>query len=94
MPPSAPTRLTDAQLERAIDFLDKGNWEGAHAIVQKDEESPLACWAHGIVHLMEGDLANARYWYTEAGRPFPEAPSVAEEIRALKSSTGMGRAKK
>jgi hypothetical protein len=87
-------RLTEAQLERAIDFLDQGNWEAAHAIVQKDEESPLACWAHGIVHLMERDLANARYWYTEAGRPFPEAPSVAEEISALKSSTGMGRAKK
>jgi len=87
-------RLTDAQLDRAIDFLDKGNWEAAHAIVQKDEESPLACWAHGIVHLMEGDLANARYWYAEAGRPFPEAPSLAEEISALKSSTGMGRAKK
>ena len=87
-------RLTEAQLDRAIDFLDKGDWEAAHAIVQKDEESPLACWAHGIVHLMEGDLANARYWYREAARPCPEAPSVAEEIRALKSSTGMGRAKK
>jgi hypothetical protein len=78
----------------AVAHLENGDWRAAHEIVQKDEESPLACWAHGIVHLMEGDLPNARYWYREAGRPFPEAPSVSEEIRALKSSIGMGLAKK
>jgi hypothetical protein len=78
----------------AVAHLENGDWRAAHEIVQKDEASPLACWAHGIVHLMEGDLPNARYWYREAGRPFPEAPSVSEEIRALKSSIGMGLAKK
>ena len=40
----------------------KGDWEKAHAIVQNDD-SELGCWAHGIVHLLEGDLGNARYWY-------------------------------
>jgi len=53
-------------------------------IVQKDEESPLSCWAHGIVHVMEGDLPNARYWYRQAKRPFPNEFSVAAEIAALK----------
>ncbi len=81
-------------LQRAVALLEDGDWQGAHAIVQKDEESVLACWAHGIVHLMEGDLPNARYWYRAARRDFPEAPSVADEISALKSSIGMGRAKK
>ncbi|HEV3009212.1 MAG TPA: hypothetical protein VGX52_09280 [Burkholderiales bacterium] len=51
--------------------------------MQRDEESAPACWAHGIVHLMEGDLPNARYWYREAGRLFPEDSSVKEEIAAL-----------
>lgn len=54
--------------------------------MQKDEESPLACWAHGIVHVMEGDLPNARYWYREAKRIFPASPSAKDEIAALKKA--------
>jgi Tfp pilus assembly protein PilF len=72
-----------ADLARALGLLRKGDWEAAHKIVQEDEESPLACWAHGIVHLMEGDTANARYWYRRARRDFPGQPSIAEEIAAL-----------
>jgi hypothetical protein len=79
--------LASTELQRAIAHLEAGEWQAAHEIVQKDEDSPLSCWAHGIVHLIEGDLANARYWYREAGRNFPEAPSVAEEISALKASS-------
>lgn len=70
-------------MRRAIGHLERGDWQAAHEIVQQDEESPLACWAHGIVHLMEGDVPNARYWYREAKRAFPANPSVADEIAAL-----------
>jgi len=70
-------------LSKALALLRQGDWEAAHRIVQRDEESPLACWAHGIVHLMEGDTSNARYWYREAKRAFPRQPSIAEEIDAL-----------
>ena len=73
-------------LRSAVAHLEKGDWQSAHEIVQKDEDSPLSCWAHGIVHVMEGDLANARYWYGEAKRPFPNDYSVAGEIAALKAS--------
>ena len=79
-------RLTPAELTAALDLLDKADWQAAHEIVQRDEESPLACWAHGIVHLMEGDVANARYWYREAKRPFPRDPSAPEEMRALRKA--------
>jgi len=71
------------ELARALAHLRAGDWEAAHRIVQRDEDSPLSCWAHGIVHLMEGDLSNARYWYREAQREFPRAPSIADEIAAL-----------
>jgi hypothetical protein len=73
-------------LRSAVAHLEQGDWRAAHEIVQKDEESPLSCWAHGIVHVIEGDLANARYWYREAKRPFPEGYSVADEIAALKDA--------
>jgi Tfp pilus assembly protein PilF len=72
-----------ADLETALSLLRTGDWEAAHKIVQQDEDSPLSCWAHGIVHLMEGDTSNARYWYREAKREFPRAPSVPDEIAAL-----------
>ncbi|HEX6529338.1 MAG TPA: hypothetical protein VF004_05945 [Burkholderiales bacterium] len=68
----------------AVTLLETGDWQAAHAIVQEDEESALACWAHGIVHLLEGDAANARYWYKKAGRPFGE--DVPREIAALSAA--------
>jgi hypothetical protein len=81
--------ISAQELSRALAHLEQGDWQAAHAIVQRDEHSPLACWAHGIVHLMEGDLPNARYWYCEAKRAFPEAPSAAAEISELRVSAGI-----
>ena len=73
---------------QAVAELERGDWQAAHEIVQHDEDSRLYCWAHGIVHLMEGDLANARYWYRKAGRAFPPQPSAADEVRALRDTIG------
>lgn len=74
------------ELAKALALLQKGDWEAAHKIVQQDEDSPLSCWAHGIVHLMEGDRSNARYWYREAKRDFPREPSIPDEIAALSAA--------
>lgn len=76
--------MTGKELRRAVELLEKGDWRGAHEIVQQDEDSASACWAHGIVHLMEGDAANARYWFRKAKRPFAE--DIAAEIAALSES--------
>ena len=81
-------QLSRAQLKQALEHLQRDDWQAAHEIVQKDEDSPLACWAHGIVHLMEGDLPNARYWYRQAKRAFPAEGSAAAEIKALKGALG------
>jgi Flp pilus assembly protein TadD len=79
-------RLDPASLAKALALMERGDWKKAHEIVQEDEDSPLSCWAHGIAHLMEGDVPNARYWYREANRVFPANPSPAAEIAALKES--------
>jgi len=76
--------MIEKDLRRAVALLAQGDWRAAHAIVQEDDESRLSCWAHGIVHLMEGDAANARYWYRKAGRRF--SADVAAEIAALAAS--------
>jgi hypothetical protein len=69
-------------ISTAIRHLQRGDWEKAHSIVQNDN-SGMGCWAHGIVHMLEGDLGNARYWYRRAGRPFPREHDASAEIDAL-----------
>jgi len=70
-------------LRKAVAHLDRGEWEAAHDIVQSDD-SVHACWLHGIVHLLEGDLGNARYWYERADRPF--SSDAAAEVAAAKKA--------
>jgi len=70
-------------VREAAALLARGDWQAAHDIVQAHESLPHAAWAHGIVHILEGDLDNARYWYGRAGRRFPAPPSAGDELRAL-----------
>ena len=72
-------------LERAMELLVARDWQAAHEIVQKDK-STLAAWLHGIVHTIEGDLDNARYWYRKAERAFPGPEAVTDEIAAARGA--------
>ena len=70
-------------LETALDLLAAGNWQKAHEIVQ-NEKSTDAAWLHGIVHILEGDLDNARGWYRRAERAFPGPDAAQAEIAAAR----------
>jgi hypothetical protein len=70
-------------LARAVELLAAGDWQPAHEIVQK-EKSTLAAWLHGIVHILEGDLRNAKGWYQRAEREFPDPAAVQDEIAAAR----------
>jgi len=70
---------------RVLDLLEAGDWKAAHEIVQK-ESSTLAAWLHGIVHILEGDLDNARGWYRRAERDFPGGDAAGAEIAAARRS--------
>ena len=72
-----------ADLQDAVAHLEAGDWQAAHKIVQNDA-SAKGSWAHGIVHIMEGDMRNAGYWYRRAGRDLPDADALGDEIVALK----------
>jgi len=85
--------MAGSDLQRAAELLAAGDWQAAHAIVQ-DDGSAGAAWLHGIVHTLEGDLDNARYWYGQAGREFRGPGAVQEEIaaaRVAKLDQGAGR---
>jgi hypothetical protein len=83
------TTIQPTPIAKVVRHLEAGEWKAAHALVQKDATS-LGCWAHGIVHLIEGDLENAKYWYRRAHRPLPHGNTAAAEIAALKASVKQG----
>ncbi len=59
----------------------RGDWDGAHAFAQAGEDAESA-WVHAYLHRREGDLANAGYWYSRAGRVKP-AGTLEEEWLAI-----------
>lgn len=69
-------------LVRAVELLEAGDWPAAHELVQ-DAPGAQAAWAHGIVHLLEGDFDNAAYWYRRADRAFTLREVPAEGRRGL-----------
>lgn len=63
---SVPPRTISAALA-ALWWAKKGDWDKAHRIVM-DEHGREAAWVHAYLHRVEGDDANARYWYAQARR--------------------------
>jgi hypothetical protein len=69
----------------ALWYDAKGDWQKAHTIIQ-DIENKTAAWIHAYLHRKEGDIWNADYWYTRAGRKRPlaaleeEWDSIVEEL--------------
>ena len=71
-------------VSRAVQALwhqAKGNWHKAHEIAQEQDDAAGA-WVHAHLHRVEGDSANAGYWYRRAQKPFPTA-SLVEEWDAI-----------
>ena len=56
----------------ALWHLARGEWDAAHGFAQSDS-GRAGAWVHAHLHRVEGDLANAGYWYRRADR----APSDA-----------------
>ena len=66
----------------AIEAALAADWERAHKIVQELND-PLACWIHAILHKMEGDAGNSRYWYRRAGdRQYEDFAEPRTELEA------------
>ncbi len=75
-----------ASLLEAVEHALRGDWQAAHLIVQDHESDRLAAWIHAVVHRMEGDLGNARYWYGRCQREMREAVSTEAELREIRTA--------
>ena len=69
--------MNDREIDEVLRLLDAGDWDGAHELVQGREDR-AACHFHALLHRMEGDTANAGYWYRRANQPFPDSDPQTE----------------
>ena len=73
---------------RAIDLALAGAWDDAHDLVQRHEGDATASWVHAVLHKIEGDLSNSRYWYRRAGRPADVDADPQAELRTIRETLG------
>ena len=68
---------------KALWLTKKDRWDEAHEVVN-DIPGSMGSWIHAHLHLIEGDLGNAGYWYARAGKPArrdqSEIPEEWEEL--------------
>jgi hypothetical protein len=73
-------------LRRAVDLAISGDWDGAHAIAQREEGDALHRWLHAVLHKIEGDDYNSRYWYRGSGHSYEEFASPEAELAAIRDA--------
>ncbi len=74
-------------LIRALDLAEAGEWDAAHRVVQHYETDPLACWIHAVLHKIEPDESNARYWYRRtSGRDYADCTDPRAELAAIRAA--------
>ncbi len=79
----SPPEKIDKEL-KALWWDAKGNWDKAHRLVQAMNNT-LASWVHAYLHRKEGDLSNASFWYTNAGRKMPDVTLEQEWEEIVKA---------
>jgi len=79
--------MTQSRIEliAAVDQAIEGDWDGAHTTCQNIEGNQTADWLHAVLHKIEGDQGNARYWYRRSGQSYESWSDPAEELRAIKA---------
>lgn len=73
-------------LLKAIELALGNQWDEAHRIVQQYEEDPTAAWIHAVLHKIEGDMDNSRYWYRRAGKMECVDQEPMSELRTIKAT--------
>ena len=66
---------------KALWYDGKNDWDGSHNIAQ-DINDKNGSWVHAYLHRKEGDISNARYWYSRGGKTEPTI-SLKEEWESL-----------
>lgn len=70
---------------QALWLAAKDDWHGSHHALQDQPDGNGSAWVHAYLHRVEGDLANAQYWYKRAQKPATQI-SLDAEWQAIAAS--------
>jgi len=74
------------QLKLAVQAALDGEWDKSHKIAQ-DYSDSTANWIHAVLHKIEGDVWNSKYWYARtAGKSYEDFSDAKEELKAILST--------
>jgi hypothetical protein len=79
------------QLLKACELALAGDWDSAHNIAQDYSDdvtnANMANWIHAVLHKIEGDEWNSKYWYAKtSGKQYADFTSASEELKAIQNS--------
>lgn len=75
--------MNKAELLKAVELALLGDWDASHKIAQ-DYSDTTANWIHAVLHKIEGDEWNSKYWYARtAGRHYEDFNDAMDELRQI-----------
>jgi hypothetical protein len=78
--------MNNEALKIAVQAALDGDWDKSHNIAQ-DYSDDTANWIHAVLHKIEGDLWNSKYWYARtAGKSYEDFSDTTEELKAIQNS--------
>lgn len=64
----------------AVNLVLDGDWDASHKIAQ-DYSDTTANWLHAVLHKIEGDEWNSKYWYARtSGRVYEDFADAKKEL--------------
>ena len=64
----------------AVNLALDGDWDASHKIAQ-DYSDTTANWLHAVLHKIEGDAWNSKYWYARTvGRSYEDFADARDEL--------------
>lgn len=70
-------------LLQAVSLALANDWDGSHQIAQ-DYSDPMANWIHAVLHKIEGDAWNSRYWYSRThGKRYEDFDETHAELLSI-----------
>ena len=78
------TQKLNIAISTAVNAAINGDWQTAHNIAQNYEDNDTANWLHAVLHKMEGDISNSKYWYSKTqDKGFEDFADISLELKAI-----------
>lgn len=80
--------MNKADLLLAVQAALNGDWDVSHEIAQVHAD-PISNWIHAVLHKIEGDEWNSKYWYSRTSdskikaKYYEEFSDAVTELKAI-----------